>query len=137
MIITIEAMVAAPATRAWRAWTDPEHVVRWNFASDDWHCPRAAADLRVGGRFCSRMEAKDGSMGFDFEGTYTHVAPPAELRYQLGDEREVSVRFEPVAEGVRVIQSFEAESELEAEQQRQGWQQILNNFAAYAASLET
>lgn len=134
MIITIETTVSAPIERVWNTWISPAAIEQWNFASDDWQCPRATVDLRVGERFSSRMEAKDGSMGFDFEGTFTAIDPQKNIEYSLDDDRKVSVRFEDSAEGVRVIETFEAEDELTGEQQRQGWQAILNNFKHHVES---
>lgn len=134
MIITIETTVSAPIERVWNAWISPSAIEQWNFASDDWQCPTATVDLRVGEQFSSRMEAKDGSMGFDFEGTFTVIDPQKNIEYSLDDARKVTVRFEDSAEGVRVIETFEAEDELTGEQQLQGWQAILNNFKHYVES---
>jgi uncharacterized protein YndB with AHSA1/START domain len=134
MIITIETTVSAHIDQVWNAWISPTAIEQWNFASDAWQCPTATVDLRVGERFSSRMEAKDGSMGFDFEGTFTAIDPQKNIEYSLDDDRKVTVRFEDSAEGVRVIETFEAEDELTGEQQRQGWQAILNNFKHYVES---
>ena len=134
MIITIETTVSAHIERVWNAWISPAAIEQWNFASDDWQCPTATVDLRVGGRFSSRMEAKDGSMGFDFEGTFTAIDPQKNIEYSLDDDRKVTVRYEDSAEGVRVIETFEADDELTGEQQRQGWQAILNNFKHHVES---
>jgi len=131
MKITIEALVAVPLVEVWRAWTTPADIVRWNAASDDWHTTAASVDLRVGGTFSSRMEAKDGSMGFDFEGTYTEVVPQERIAYALGDRRTVVVEFAPEAGGVRVRETFDAEGANPIELQRQGWQAILDNFARH------
>jgi uncharacterized protein YndB with AHSA1/START domain len=128
MEITIESTVNASMDRVWAAWTSPEEITQWNFASDDWKCPSAQIDLKVGGRFNYRMEAKDGSMGFDFEGEFTGIAPKKSIEYSLGDDRNVTVSFLQVEEGTRVVETFEAEDEMSAEQQKQGWQSILNNF---------
>lgn len=128
MTITIETTVSASVATAWEAWTSPQFITQWNFASDDWVCPRAESDLRPGGTFNYRMEAKDGSMGFDFEGVFTSVEPNRRIAYSLGDDRKVVVAFEPVAGQTRVSESFEAEDALSGEQQKQGWQSILNNF---------
>jgi uncharacterized protein YndB with AHSA1/START domain len=130
MKITVEATVKAPMDAVWAAWTTPEDIVRWNTASPDWHTTQASVDLRVGGAFCSRMEAKDGSMGFDFAGTYTHVAPGERIECAFGD-RTLVVEFVSVAGGVTVRETFEAESTHPVEQQRQGWQAILDNFARH------
>jgi uncharacterized protein YndB with AHSA1/START domain len=131
MKITVEALVRAPLDAVWRAWTDPDDIVRWNAASEDWHTTSATVDLRVGGTFSSRMEAKDGSMGFDFEGTYTEVVPKERLGYAMEDGREVLVEFRPEDGGVRVRETFDAEESNPADLQRAGWQAILDRFAAY------
>ncbi|MBN7796479.1 SRPBCC family protein [Parahaliea mediterranea] len=128
MKIAIETQVVAPLNTVWAAWTAPADITAWNFATAQWRCPRADIDLRTGGRFNYRMEARDGSMGFDFEGEFTEIQPQALIRFKLGDDREVSVEFIDTADGVRVIETFDAEDEHSAEQQRQGWLAILNNF---------
>ena len=130
MPITVETTVKAPLAQVWRAYTTPEHITQWNFASPDWQCPRASVDLRVGGVFSSRMEAKDGSMGFDFEGTYTQVLPQQRLDYAFG-ERTATVLFAETSDGVRVQVSFDPETEYPEDFQRQGWQAILDNFARH------
>ncbi|MEZ5541048.1 MAG: SRPBCC family protein [Pseudomonadota bacterium] len=127
MRITVTAVIAAPVDAVWRAYTTPEDIKQWNAASADWHTTAAAVDLRVGGAFSSRMEAKDGSMGFDFAGTYTNVVEPRLLEYAFG-ERMARVEFVPGADGVRVTITFDAESSHTPEQQRAGWQAILENF---------
>jgi uncharacterized protein YndB with AHSA1/START domain len=137
MKITVETLVHAPIDAVWRAWTTPEDIKQWNAASDDWHTTAAAVDLRVGGGFSSRMEAKDGSMGFDFAGTYTQVVPHALLECAFGD-RTMQVEF--VAglggvEGVTVRETFDAEATHSIEQQRAGWQAILDRFARHVESL--
>jgi uncharacterized protein YndB with AHSA1/START domain len=131
MKITIETLVNADLNRVWRAWNDPEAIRQWNAASDDWHTPRASVDLREGGKFTSRMEAKDGSEGFDFEGTYTRIVPHRLIEYRMSDGREVRVEFKPEAGGVRVRETFDAETENPPELQRQGWQAILDNFVRH------
>jgi uncharacterized protein YndB with AHSA1/START domain len=131
MKIAIETNIAAPIEQVWQAWTTPEDIQRWNTASPDWHCPAAAIDLRQGGQFTYRMEAKDGSTGFDFAGTFTEVVPRERIEYMLEDERPVSVSFVAHEQGVTIRQAFEAESSNAAEQQRQGWQAILDNFTRY------
>jgi len=128
MQITVETTVDAPIARVWDAWTNPVDIVKWNFASPDWHCPSAHVDLRVGGVYGSRMEAKDGSFGFDFGATISALEPEALLQYDLGDGRKVDVRFAQTETGVRVAESFDAEDENSAEMQRAGWQAILDNF---------
>jgi uncharacterized protein YndB with AHSA1/START domain len=126
--ITVAVSVQAKPERAWIAFTSPESVTQWNFASDDWHCPRARNDLREGGSFCYRMEARDGSFGFDFEGTFLELNPPFRLRYSLGEDREVVVQFAPEGNHTRVSQSFTPEATHSLEQQRAGWQAILDNY---------
>jgi uncharacterized protein YndB with AHSA1/START domain len=129
--ITIETTVNAPVEKVWELWTGPEHIMRWNNASDDWHTPSAENDLRVGGTFTSRMEAKDGSMGFDFGGIYDEVKTYETIAYTLGDERKVKVNFYPEQGVTKVIETFEAESTNSIELQRNGWQAILDNFKKY------
>lgn len=131
MKIAIETTVRAPVQLVWKAWTTPDDIVRWNAASDDWHTTSANVDLRVGGTFSSRMEAKDGSMGFDFEGTYTDVVVHERLAYVMADGREVVVEFVPQGGAVLVRESFEAEASNPVEMQRDGWQAILDRFARY------
>jgi uncharacterized protein YndB with AHSA1/START domain len=127
MQITVSTTVRAPLAQVWRAYTTPADIVQWNAASDDWHTPRATVDLRVGGKFCSRMEAKDGSMGFDFEGTYTQVIPEKLLEYAFGD-RKAQAAFSDSPQGVTVTVTFDAETTHSEEMQRGGWQSILNRF---------
>ena len=130
MRITVETKVDAPLSRVWKAYSNPEDIVQWNAASDDWHTTRSTVDLRPGGKFCSRMEAKDGSFGFDFEGTYTRIVPESLIEYSFGD-REARVEFvEPGAgaAGVTVRVSFDSEETHSVEQQRAGWQAILDRF---------
>ena len=127
MQITVETDVAAAMGSVWRAYTTPADIVQWNAASADWHTPSATVDLREGGKFCSRMEAKDGSMGFDFEGTYTKIVPNELIEYSFGD-RKARVEFQQLPQAVRVRVSFDAETTFSEEQQRQGWQAILDNF---------
>ena len=129
--ITVETTVPVSPELAWAYWTEPKHIVEWNQASADWHTPRAENDLRVGGKFSSRMESRDGKYGFDFGGVYDTVEPYHTLNSTLGDERKVFVTFEPVASGTRIIETFEAESENSVELQRQGWQAILDSFCSY------
>ena len=132
--ITVETVVSAPIEKVWDAYTNPTHIVHWNFASDDWCCPRAENDLRVGGKFSSRMEAKDGSVGFDFGGTYEEVVPMERLAYSFGD-RKATVVFLQAGEETKVVVSFDPETENPIEMQRGGWQGILNNFKEYAEGL--
>lgn len=133
--IRVETVVAAPIQQVWGAYVEPEHIVHWNAASDDWHSPRSTVDLRVGGRFSSRMEARDGSMGFDFEGTWTRVIPEESLQYRMDDDRVVDVTFGEVENGVRVVVDFDAEGENPVEMQRAGWQAILDNFRRYVEGM--
>jgi uncharacterized protein YndB with AHSA1/START domain len=135
MKIEIEAQVNAPIAIAWSAYTGPQHITQWNFASDDWHCPRAENDLRVGGRYFARMEAKDGSFGFDFEAHYSAVTPHQMLAYVMGDGREVRTTFEAHGGATKVTTVFDAETQNSIEMQRDGWQAILNSFATYAAGI--
>jgi uncharacterized protein YndB with AHSA1/START domain len=130
MKITVETNVAAPIDTVWKAYTTPADIKQWNTASDDWHTTAASVDLREGGRFASRMEAKDGSMGFDFAGTYTKIIPHERIEYTFGD-RSAQVEFIPGREGVAVRVTFDSESTHAIEQQRGGWQAILNNFARH------
>jgi uncharacterized protein YndB with AHSA1/START domain len=130
MKITVETLVRAPAARVWQAYTTPADIVQWNAASADWHTTQASVDLRVGGEFSSRMEAKDGSFGFDFAGTYTQVIPEQLLEYSFGD-RTARVEFTTAADGTVVRVTFEAETTHSLEQQQEGWQAILNNFARH------
>jgi uncharacterized protein YndB with AHSA1/START domain len=131
--ITVETRVAAPIDAVWQAWTTPEDIVQWNAASDDWHTTKATVDLREGGAFSSRMEAKDGSMGFDFAGTYTRVVKNELIESVLGD-RNLRVEFIPAAGGVTVRETFDAETTFPPERQRQGWQAILDRFARHVES---
>ncbi|AHB49712.1 ATPase [Hyphomicrobium nitrativorans NL23] len=130
MKITVETTVAAPVAEVWRAYTTPDDIKQWNAASDDWHTTAAAVDLREGGAFSSRMEAKDGSMGFDFAGTYTKIVEHERIEYEFGGRKAV-VAFEPGPEGVTVRVTFDSEETHSVEQQREGWQAILDNFARH------
>ena len=127
MKITVATTVQAPRAEVWRAYTTPADIIQWNAASADWHTTAATVDLREGGAFSSRMEAKDGSFGFDFAGTYTRIVPQELIEYAFGD-RTAQVTFTDDAGGVRVEVSFEAETTHTPEQQREGWQAILENF---------
>ncbi len=131
--ITVETTVPVSPKLAWEYWTNPAHITQWNQASEDWHTPRAENDLRVGGKFSSRMESKDGKFGFDFWGIYDAVEPYRLLASTLGDERTVRTTFEPVAAGTRIVETFEAEGENSVEMQRQGWQAILDSYSKYVA----
>lgn len=132
--LTIETTIAAPLQAVWQAWTTPADIVQWNAASDDWHTTRASVDLRVGGGFSSRMEAKDGSVGFDFAGTYTELQPLRLIVCRMGDElggRLLRVDFIEGPAGVTVRETFDTEPTHSLEQQRQGWQAILDRFARH------
>ncbi len=131
MTITVETTIMAPVEKVWEYWTAPEHITQWNFAADEWRCPRAENDLRPGGKFNWRMEAKDGSMGFDFTGTYDQVIDKELITYQMTDGRAVQIRFAANGNEVNLSESFEAEGSHSDEQQRAGWQAILNNFKLY------
>lgn len=130
MKITVETTVASPLDKVWRAYTNPEDIKQWNAASDDWHTTAATVDLRVGGAFSSRMEAKDGSVGFDFAGTYTNIVKHQLIEYSFGD-RTARVDFGDTPNGVKVRVTFDSEPTHSIEQQREGWQAILNNFARH------
>jgi uncharacterized protein YndB with AHSA1/START domain len=132
--ITVETTTLAPIATVWSAYTSPDDIQQWNAASDDWHTTAATVDLREGGAFCSRMEAKDGSAGFDFAGTYTKVVPHRLIEYAFGD-RSAQVEFSEEASGVRVRVTFDAETTHSVDQQRQGWQAILERFARHVAAL--
>lgn len=129
--IKIEQIVHAKLEKVWEFWTSPEHIVKWNAASDDWHTVKASNDLRIGGKLQARMEAKDGSMGFDFVGIYKDITTLKKLVFTLDDGRIVTVLFEDGKEGVKITEEFEAENDNSMEMQRQGWQAILDNFKKY------
>ncbi|PKO08327.1 MAG: hypothetical protein CVU40_16225 [Chloroflexi bacterium HGW-Chloroflexi-2] len=135
MKITVESTVDAPLSEVWRAYNTPENIKQWNFASDDWYCPNSTVDLQVGGAFCSRMEAKDGSTGFDFEGVYTKIIPLELIEYQFGD-RMAEITFEQKPEGVEVRVKFDPENEFPVEYQQAGWQSILDNFKRHVEGLD-
>ena len=133
MKITVETTVAAPIGQVWSAYTTPEDIKQWNAASDDWHTTAATVDLRVGGAFSSRMEARDGSMGFDFAGTYTKIVEHKRIEYAFGD-RKAEVEFVPGPNGIAVRVVFDSEPTHSVEQQQGGWQAILDRFAGYVAA---
>ncbi len=135
MKIAIETLVRTDLATAWAAYSNPEDICRWNAASPDWHSPRSEVDLREGGTFRTRMEARDGSMGFDFGGTYTRVVPHELIQYRMADGREVAVHFMREGDGVRVRVVFDAEAQNPAGMQRQGWQAILDNYARHCETL--
>ena len=132
--ITVQTTVNAPLPAVWDYWTKPEHITQWNAASDDWHTPWAENDLRAGGKFRARMEAKDGSFGFDFEGTYTDVQEHRYLEYTIADGRQVQVNFSSQGDTTYVVETFEAEDTHSIEMQQEGWQAIMDNFRKYAES---
>lgn len=129
--IIVESPINEPVEKVWEAYTNPKHIVKWNYASPDWKCPRAENDVREGGGFSSRMEAKDGSAGFDFTGTYTHVVPLEKIAYTMGDGRMATVEFVPIGNSTHLKISFDPEHENPIELQQQGWQAILMNFKEY------
>jgi uncharacterized protein YndB with AHSA1/START domain len=133
-VITVEATVNAPMEKVWKLWTGPEDIKKWNNASDDWHTPKADNDVRPGGNFSIRMEAKDGSFGFDFGGTYNEVKQNELITYTMGDGRKVKVVFSKEGNATKVIESFEAETLNSEEMQKSGWQAILNSFKKYTES---
>ena len=134
-VITVQNTVNAPVSKVWAYWTAPEHICKWNNASDDWHTPWATNDLRVGGVFVARMEAKDGSFGFDFGGTYDAVNENEYIEYHInGDARKVKIYFTAEGNSTKVMESFEAETDNSDELQRGGWQAILDNFKKYTES---
>lgn len=134
-VITVAATVNAPVEKVWATWNGPEHIVKWCSASEDWHTPRAENDLRTGGSFSSRMEAKDGSFGFDFGGVYDKVETNKLIGYTMGDGRKVSIFFEAEGNTTRITESFDAELENPVEVQQGGWQAILDNFKKYTESV--
>jgi uncharacterized protein YndB with AHSA1/START domain len=130
--ITVENTVKAPVEKVWQFWTLPEHITKWSNASDDWHTPFAENDLKVGGKFLSRMEAKDGSFGFDFGGVYDNVKINQVIAYTIGDGRKVKINFSPNGDETKIVETFEAEKTNSVEMQKGGWQSILDNFKKYA-----
>lgn len=129
--VTIDTIVKAPIAKIWSMWNSAEHITKWNAASADWHTPKAENDFRIGGKCLSRMEAKDGSMGFDFEWTYTDIIEHKLIESVLADGRTVKVTLEETPDGVKIVQVFEAETENPVEMQQFGWQAILNSFKQY------
>lgn len=130
-LITVSNTVNAPVEKVWDYWSGPQHISNWCFASDDWHAPKAENDLRTGGTFSTRMEAKDGSFGFDFGGVYDEVKTNEHISYTMGDGRKVSIIFEANGNATKVIETFEAETQNPVDMQRSGWQAILDNFKKY------
>lgn len=133
-IIDIEATIAADLNKVWDYWTNPKHITQWNFADDSWHCPSAENDLKAGGKYKARMEAKDGSFGFDFEATYDEIEKHKKITYTIADGRSVTTNFESHGDSTTVKTSFEAEDTNPIEMQKNGWQEILNNFKKYTES---
>ena len=129
--ITVQNTINAPVEKVWEIWTKPEHIMKWNSASEDWHTPKAENDPRTGGKFSSRMEAKDGSFGFDFEGVYDEVIPQKLISYAMPDGRIVKITFEGNGNETQVTETFDAETQNSVEMQRSGWQAILDNFKKY------
>jgi len=129
--IAIQVEVFVPVDKVWKCWTSPEDIKQWNNASDDWHTPHAKSDLKKGGKFVYRMEARNGSMGFDFGGTYTEVIPNKLISYTLDDDRKAIIEFRAHKDKTTIIETFEAEQTNPIEMQRDGWQSILNNFKRY------
>lgn len=132
--ITVRTIVSANANEVWDHWTMPEHIINWNFASDDWHCPEAANDLKTGGKFNYRMASKDGKTGFDFEGVYDDVVEKQKIAYSMADGRQVIIEFEQVGDKTIVKETFDPESVNSLDLQRNGWQSILDNFKKYVES---
>lgn len=130
-IITVRTSVNAPVEVVWKHWTLPESITGWNNASDDWHTPRAINDLKKGGKFSYRMEARDGSAGFDFEGVYDNVIENRQIDYTIGDGRKVKITFAANGKTTDIIETFEAENTHPFEAQRGGWQNILDNFKKF------
>ena len=130
--ITVSALVNKPVADVWNTWTDPQHITQWCAASDDWHCPKASNDLRIGGRFSSTMAARDGSFSFEFEGVYDDVKLHKRIAYTMADGRTCEILFTEETGGTRVVESFDAESQNPVEMQRGGWQAILDRFKAHA-----
>jgi uncharacterized protein YndB with AHSA1/START domain len=133
--ITVESTINAPIEKVWELWTKPVHIVHWNNASKDWHTPKAENDLRVGGKFLFKMEAKDGSFGFEFEGIYTEVKTNELIAYKMEDDRQVKINFTSEGDETKITESFETEDINAIDLQRKGWQSLLNNFKKYAEGL--
>ncbi len=129
--ITIKALISANTKKVWDLYTLPEHITKWNFASEDWHCPKASNAMQVGGKYFARMEAKDGSFGFDFEAIYDEIIIGEKLVYTMGDDRKVIATFNSIDDKTEVTVTFDAEGENSLEMQKEGWQSILNNFKKY------
>ena len=133
--ITVETTVNAPVEKVWKSWNEPQHIKNWCAASEDWHAPKAENDLRTGGTFSTRMEAKDGSFGFDFGGVYDNLKKNELIEYTMGDGRKVKVIFSPSGDQTKIVETFDAEATNSVEMQRGGWQAILDNFKKYTESI--
>ena len=136
-MITVQSNINSTINKVWECWTSPQHITKWNNASDDWHTPYAENDLRTGGKFKSTMAAKDGSMSFDFVGEYTLVNQNKDIQYVMPDGRKVEVSFKQTSDGIEIIESFDPETLNPEEMQRDGWQAILDNFKKYVESLSS
>jgi uncharacterized protein YndB with AHSA1/START domain len=136
MNITVETSIEAPIEKVWEFWSKPAHIMNWNFASSDWCCPSVINDLRPNGEFNWRMEAKDGSIGFDFIGTYNQIKENELITYKMSDDRNVEIKFSASENGVKLTETFEAEGTNADELQRAGWQAILENFKKYVESTD-
>lgn len=134
--VTVQAVIQAPVETIWRYWSEPEHIMKWSQASDTWYAPKAENELRVGGRFLTRMEAKDGSAGFDFGGVYDVVREYEEISYTLGDGRKVDITFNSLGKETEVVEVFDAENTHSIDMQQAGWQAILDNFKKYTENLK-
>ncbi|RZL19553.1 MAG: polyketide cyclase [Pedobacter sp.] len=134
-IITVGTIVSAPLTTVWEAWTKPEHIMKWTFASDDWHAPHAENELKVAGKFSTTMAAKDGSVSFEFYGTYTDVQPEKFIAYTMGDGRRAEITFNEIGDQTEIVESFEAEETNPIKMQHDGWQSIVDNFKKHTESL--
>lgn len=130
--ITVSALINKPVAHVWKIWSDPAHIMQWCAAGDDWHCPKAANDLKTGGKFSSTMAARDGSFSFDFEGVYDDVQLHKRIAYAMGDGRTCEILFSTEGGCTRVVETFDAETQNPVEMQRGGWQAILDRFKAYA-----
>ena len=133
--IKISSTIGSGIEKVWECWVLPEHITQWNFASDDWCCPKAENDLRVGGRYLARMEAKDGSFGFDFEAIYDEVEPMKKISYVMTDGRRAITNFESLGNEVKLTTEFDPEDQNPIDMQRDGWQAILDNFKKYVENL--
>lgn len=134
--ITVKSQIKAPVQKVWRLWTQPEHIKKWNNASDDWHTTKVDNDLRKSGKFSYRMESKDGQMGFDFEGTYNEVKKYEKISYSIADGRKVVITFKENSRTTLLEENFQTEKHHPEDQQRQGWQAILDNFKNYVEAYE-